>query len=288
MKILFQNLSSEQRSTYTLVLSAMDIYFLALENETGWLILVQDEDYEQARHQIEQYLAETEADTPAPQPDNGGYPATASGLWAALLLMLWQIHISADGGLSEVVRKYGASAAKILNGEFYRTVTALVIHADPVHLAANMVGLALFGTAVCSLTGWGMAWFLILITGIVGNYLTAVFYQALHTAVGASTSIFGAMGILCGHQFITKIRIPGQRFKALLPLGGGMALLSFIGSGERADIVAHLLGFLAGIGIGILYAFWDSKPADKSLQVACFLVAIIILTMAWSRPFVYA
>jgi membrane associated rhomboid family serine protease len=259
-----------------------------MENEEGWNIFVHEDDYQRALHFIEQYLKENEPAPPSNLHHSHHYRKTGSALWAALLLMLWQIYLTSNNGLDTVIRKYGASATKILNGELYRTVTALGVHADVVHLLANMTGLALFGTAVCALTGWGIGWFLILLTGIIGNYYTAVFYQALHTAVGASTAIFGAMGILCGHQFILKINIPGERLKALLPLGGGLALLSFLGSGERSDVVAHLFGFVAGLGAGLIYTLLVKEPPGTIYQTGYFLAVVMILALAWTQPFVYA
>jgi membrane associated rhomboid family serine protease len=288
MIILFQHLSPEQSRAYSLVLSSMNIHHLTVENEEGWDILVHEKDYERARYHIEQYLQENNA-AASPHPSGSEtYPKSVSGLWAAFLLMLWHLQLTSNQSLEFLVRRYGASATRILNGELYRTVTALGVHADAVHLMANMAGLALFGTAVSALTGWGVGWFMILLSGIIGNYLTAVFYQAMHIAVGASTSVFGALGILCGHQFVLKINIPGERIRALLPLGGGFALLSFLGSGERSDVVAHLLGFLVGIGFGLAYTLLVKEPPGKMYQIGYFVALVILLAVSWTQPFVYA
>ena len=53
-------------------------------------------------------------------------------------------------------------------GEWWRAVTALTIHADEGHLVGNMVSLSLFGYAVCLAYGGGLAWALILASGIAG------------------------------------------------------------------------------------------------------------------------
>ena len=286
--MLFQNLTAQQNSAYCLVLTSMNIYHLAIENEQGWYILVHEDDFAHARYHIEQYLKENDSVISTDSDKTVQYPKTVSGMWAAFLLLLWHIYLTSNHSFELLVKKYGASATKILHGEVYRTVTALGVHADIVHLIANMAGVALLGTAVCSLTGWGVGWFMILLTGIVGNYYTAVFYQALHTAVGASTSVFGALGILCGHQFTIKINRPGERFKAFLPLGGGIALLSFLGSGERSDVVAHLLGFVAGIGLGLIYTMVVKDPPGLIYQIGYLIAFFIILTISWTQPFVYA
>jgi membrane associated rhomboid family serine protease len=180
-----------------------------------------------------------------------------------------------------VVKAYGSSAAHILNGEVYRTVTALMLHSGPVHLAGNMAGIAIFGTAVCRLAGWGVGCLMVLMTGIIGNLANAALLQYGHISIGASTAVFGAVGILAAHQIYAKIRMVGRRKKAWVPLAAGLALLAFLGSGKHTDVTAHLFGFMAGIGLGLLHAFYVKSFIDNRRQAYCLVVAVGIIALSW-------
>jgi membrane associated rhomboid family serine protease len=160
-----------------------------------------------------------------------------------------------------------------------------MLHADGVHLVGNMVGIALFGTAVCGIAGYGVGWLMILSTGILGNLLNAALMKAGHNSIGASTAIFGAIGILAGHQFYKRYRIPGKRVKAWLPLAGGLALLGLLGSGEHSDLTAHLFGFISGICLGILYALKFRRRQEKSVQRYCLFLLFGILFFSWLTAF---
>jgi membrane associated rhomboid family serine protease len=146
-----------------------------------------------------------------------------------------------------------------------------------------MVGIALFGTAVCATMGWGVGWLMILATGVVGNLANAFFYGAGHLSVGASTAVFGAIGILAAHQFSKKFKLRSHRMRAWLPLAGGLALLGMLSSGERVDLTAHLFGFLAGMILGAFHAVFLRTWAPKVYQGCCLLVACSILVVCWMR-----
>jgi membrane associated rhomboid family serine protease len=93
--------------------------------------------------------------------------------------------------------------------------------------------------------------------------------------------VFGAIGILAAYQFYTKVKVRGQRMKAWVPLGGGLALLGILGSGAHVDVTAHLFGFMAGLILGILYArFVEQRPA-RIYQIGSLLVVLSLLTMSW-------
>jgi len=192
----------------------------------------------------------------------------------------------ATGDKSDLfVRTYGSSAFYILHGELYRSVTSLMLHAGPLHLMGNIAGIAIFGTAVCTIMGWGVGWFMILATGIVGNLTNALLYTSGHISVGASTAVFGAIGILSASQFFKKFKQSGQKIKAFLPLSCGLALLGILGSGEHSDLMAHLFGFLAGIVLGSLYSIFVKEPKTKGYQAGSLLLTLCLLAMAWLKAF---
>jgi len=160
-----------------------------------------------------------------------------------------------------------------------------MLHADSLHLMGNIAGIAIFGTGVCTIMGWGMGWLMILVTGMLGNLMNALLYESGHISVGASTAIFGAIGILSAHQFFKKFKQSGQKIKAFLPLASGLALLGILGSGANSDVMAHLFGFLAGILLGSLYSLLVKRPKTKEYQAGSLLLTVCVLAMAWLRAF---
>jgi membrane associated rhomboid family serine protease len=129
-----------------------------------------------------------------------------------------------------------------------------------------------------------MGWLLILASGISGNLINAYVYGYGHSAIGASTAVFGALGLLSSYQLLKKIRMPGARFQVLLPLGAGLALLAFTGSSSHTDIMAHLFGFLSGVFVGLVYYGFVRVPFDWRYQVGALAGVIFVLLMAWLQP----
>ena len=283
MVVTFKNLSADQANTYGLVLSSSGIPHRSRKGEHGWNILVNDTEYQKALNTIEQYLKENQDFHPTDEPLCHEYHKTFTGLWVSGILLASHVAITIGSNSRVFIRDCGSSAFHILHGELYRSATSLMIHANALHLAGNILGIAVFGTAVCTITGWGVGWLMILVTGIVGNLVNAVLYKAGHLSVGASTAVFGAIGILAAQQFFKKFRLPGQRLRAWLPLGGGLALLSILGSGEYTDLTAHLFGFKAGIILGGVYGLLVKRPAARAYQACFLLIALSVLIMSWMR-----
>jgi membrane associated rhomboid family serine protease len=284
--VLIERLSSAQADSIGLVLSSSGISYFVSREVPGWSILINSYDYEAALAAIQAYMAENrDDDNPAEPDESPPHIKTYSGLYVAVFLFLCHWLVVDGVGVSMAARNWGASAARILDGEWSRTVTALMLHADALHLGANMVGLALFGTAVCSIAGSGIGWLLILTSGMAGNYLNALLFGGGHLSIGASTAVFGALGIVASHQVVDKIRRPGQRLKAWIPLAGGLALLGILGSAANTDITAHLFGFMAGLVLGAAYALWTRTPPRKSTQMAGYIVTFCIIATCWLSAF---
>lgn len=285
MSVSLINLSDDDADTYRLVLSSTGISHYVRNGEHGWEIQVSDKDYEKAVIAIEQYLEENPEVQKTDDPLYYKYQRTYTGIWVSILLIACHIAIVSSNKSNMFAKTYGSSAYHILHGEWYRSVTSLMLHADPLHLMGNIAGIAIFGTAVCTVMGWGMGWLMILITGMLGNLMNALLYESGHISVGASTAIFGAIGILSAHQFFKNIKQSGQKIKAFLPLASGLALLGILGSGAHSDVMAHLFGFLAGIVLGCLYSLFVKRPIIKEYQTGSLLLSVGLLAMAWLKSF---
>lgn len=152
-----------------------------------------------------------------------------------------------------------SDAAAIVGGEVWLALTALLLHADPLHLVSNLFFGGLLGALVALELGSARAWLGILLAGWLGNLMNAGFYVGYrgeeHFSLGASTAVFGAVGLLAMLGFASKAHESWAR--RALPLVMGVVMLGLYGaSGENTDIMAHVLGFLGGVLVFGLGALW--------------------------------
>jgi rhomboid protease GluP len=282
MPVLFENLSKSQVDLCILVLTATRVPHKVQRDHGGWSVWVDDGHYDRALGVMQEYFRENRDVPDEPDPPLASVPlAAVSGLAAAGFLMICHFWVTGFTDTSEMIRRYGASAADIMSGETYRTITALLLHADMVHLAGNMAGIALFGMAVCTIAGRGVGWFMVLMSGALGNFINAFMYASGHLSIGASTSVFGAIGILSGYQFLKKKRTRVGRFAAWVPLGGGIALLGLLGSGAHVDLSAHFFGLLTGIALGMAHAFFIPVRLKESRQRLAGAAVGVLIWIAW-------
>ena len=275
---LLHGLYEDEANVFALTLSSANIAHRVVKHKDGAFGLwVESGDVDRAVNVIREYMDENRDNEGVPVAGDHYSGKSLAGLWGAAGLMILYILIAVGHYEEQLIRTYASSASRILAGEVWRTVTALGLHSNALHLAGNMVGIALFGSAVCGIAGWGIGALMILFSGALGNFANALFYETRHVSIGASTAVFGALGILAGYQFLTKIKHPRQRVKAWLPLAGGLALLAILGSGTESDIMAHLFGFFSGILLGLGYTLVGRRPkrAGQWAALACFVVVIV-------------
>jgi len=199
-----------------------------------------------------------------------------------LLLLFYSITVQWLPALSWHARG-AADAERILQGELWRTVTALTLHADIAHVLGNAIAAALFLIALSSMTGAGLGGVLVLLAGAGGNLANAYLHGFSHVSVGASTAVFGAVGLLGSLAMTRRRRRPFDRWRAWLPAGAALALLGMLGSsGQRVDIGAHLLGLLVGGVLGILTAWVTPRAPDSRIQWVCGTAALATLLYCWT------
>src|SRR5262249_24543175 len=143
--------------------------------------------------------------------------------------------------------QHGASISNlVLSKQPWRAVTALTLHADSVHVMGNVISGAIFASAVGRRLGPGGGPLAVLGAGIAGNVANALFHHYTgdggHGSIGASTAVFGAVGILAATQLVVdRRRTSGPRrvLDVLSPVVGGLALLGALGASPNSDLGAH-------------------------------------------------
>lgn len=272
-----------------LTLTAVDIDNAVRETESAWEVLVPAQHAQQASEEIASFQAENPVGVdkkirPVPQVDSG-----VNGVLGYLVVIWGVLLLEQRETFGQVWRTAGRmQAGLVVDGEWWRTITALTLHLDLGHIAANSVFGAFFGLFAGRALGSGWAWLTILVAGALGNGLNAFLQPAAHRAVGASTAVFAALGLLAAFSWRRGYyRGRGGWRRSLAPVIAGIALLAYTGTGdENTDVMAHLTGFIAGFGCGYLHGEIDAPQRfDLRSQWIAGVTAMALVVVSWSTAF---
>lgn len=276
----FRQLGDAQQ--HALVLIAMSINCMLVRRPWGIGLVVAVHDAPRAEEQLDAYEAENAPRIPA-EPAFRAKDVIDGSLIAALLVVFTQM--AADGLFfgADWYHAGAANAGRILSGEWWRAITSLGLHGDLGHIASNLVFGGVLGVIVAQVLGAGLGWLSILLAGFLGNFANAVFQDAGHTAIGASTAVFGALGLAAALAW-QRQTVTGPGLRRWAPLGAGVMLLAFMGvSGERTDIGAHLAGFGVGCVAGfILHQLAPFLPQGRKAQLWYGGAAAALFVVAWT------
>jgi len=171
----------------------------------------------------------------------------------------------------------------VRDGEWWRVFTALTLHGDIGHLIANLFFGAVFGGCVGRYLGSGVAWAIILLAAGAGNALDLALLPSSHRAIGASTAVFTALGVVAALLWRAESGRASTWARRYAPLIGAAVLLAYIGTGDAGtDAVAHLTGFIAGLFAGAVFDMrrprWLQVPG---VQLFAGAGAMLLLAACW-------
>lgn len=282
-----RSLTREQARSWALVLDSRSIPCCIEPDGAGWRLLVPEHQLESARRELNLFEEANQNWPPAP-------PATRQLIentlpTVSVLILLATFHNLTLVGLSlpehGILNLYelgAAHAASIRDGQLWRCVTALTLHAGPVHLLGNLTIGGTFIVLLCRELGSGLAWSLLLASGAFGNLINAWVQSPEHRSIGASTAVFAAVGILAAIKLV-RYRHHLQR-RWFVPVAAGLALLAILGTeGKNTDLGAHLFGFCFGLFFGTAAEFLVGKYGRPG-GVMNFLLAVMSVALvvgAW-------
>lgn len=167
------------------------------------------------------------------------------------------------GPSAEVLIEAGARETSLIvnEGQWFRLISPLVLHAGIIHFVINMLALWFIGAAVEQSHGFASAAILFFIPAVGGNILSAIFLPQ-YISVGASGGIFGLIGgciadIILNWKllFIKGEHDDGdQRWRhyyAFFWLFFDIIINCLIGLTPFVDNFTHLGGLLYGLCCGI-------------------------------------
>ena len=280
-------LTKSQARSWALVLDSRSIPCCIESDGAGWLLLVPEQQMESALRELRLY-EEANSNWPPPLPIarqliENTLPTVSILIILAIFHNLNLLGISLPGRGTMDLNDLGAAhAEKILSGEVWQCITALTLHADLMHLLSNLTIGGIFIILLCRELGSGLAWSLLLGSGAFGNLVNALVQAPTHRSVGASTAVFGAVGILAAISMV-RYRHHLQR-RWFIPVAAGLALLAILGTeGKNTDLGAHLFGFCFGILFGIVAEFLVGKYGRPGavLNLLLAVLSVALVGTAW-------
>jgi membrane associated rhomboid family serine protease len=213
----------------------------------------------------------------------------------AILLAVFVVEVAIGGPSSlllgptgsQLVRLGASAPILIAEGQWWRMLSAIFLHAGIIHIALNGYALWIFGTVTERDFGRPAFAALFIVTGFAGSVASFLFAPltpaGLTTVgVGASGAIFGLLGAFTAFYFRRRNTASGRYllqqaiFLIVINLVIGFSI-HFI------DVHAHIGGLIAGIACG---AILDPQgparqwPALKWVGLLAIVVACGVVTYA--------
>ena len=198
------------------------------------------------------------------------------------LIVIWCVPAAASFSQLDFFSAGRLDAGAVVNGQWWRTATALTLHADIAHIAGNSLFGCVFGLFVGRYLGSGLGWLLVLLCGVLANLANAYIQPEQFRAIGASTATFAALGIVPAFGWRRGF-FRGRGFKrGFAPIFAAIALLAYTGFGsENVDALGHIFGFVAGITMGLAVANIDLQRISLADQQRAGFAAVLIMMTAW-------
>ena len=172
-------------------------------------------------------------------------PVTLALIVALAGIFAWQLAAGAFEGEAAIVDAGALVRSRVIEGEYWRMLTATLLHGSPEHLIGNCAALYILGMAGEHALG---AWRVLVIyvaSGLAGSLASVL--TGPGPSVGASGAICGLMGavVLILYRYRHMYQLRNKEIAWALAAWAGYTI--FIGAVDpRIDNWAHLGGLIGG------------------------------------------
>jgi rhomboid protease GluP len=265
---------------WSLVLASQGVeHDVNWDEARGWMLAVAAADEERAVAQIRLYRLENRNwrwRRPVFQPDLFFDWSCLAWVWLNIFFYGW-------GESHTDLRIFGRmDGAALTQGEWWRPFTAAWLHANPAHLAMNMIFGFLFLGLVMGRFGPGVGLLAAYLAGVGGNLATWLVSGDSHYSLGASGVVMGSLGLLAIQTPALLKRRSAVTFRIFA--GGilaGVLLFVFLGTDPEADVAAHLGGFLSGLLLGLVLFVSPRFVRRASVNLGAGILFIVLVVLPW-------
>lgn len=178
------------------------------------------------------------------------------------------INIQDNDALTNVLVRYGAKENNlILQGQYWRFITPIFLHANLLHVGLNMLNFAVLGVFLERLLGHWRFLFVYIVTGVI-SIIASFTFMPQEVSVGASGAIFGLVGaysifVLTHRRAFRNGGIPTLLWLVIV-IGANLSIGLFI---SNIDNYAHLGGLLSGCLLGWWFTPLYTLSPSKALLI---------------------
>jgi len=196
-----------------------------------------------------------------------------------VLIFLFGIFFGARDFLINAFAVYGPF---VREGDFYRLITGIFLHADILHLGFNMYSLYVIGSQIESFFGKTKFILIYLFSGLMGSLLS-ILLNGNVPSIGASGAIFGLLGSMLYFGYYYRVYLGNTLTSQIVPIILVNLLIGFTTSG--IDNFGHIGGLIGGFLITM--AFGIDEKSDRQSKINGWVFAIVTLLFLIFMNFVY-
>ena len=196
-----------------------------------------------------------------------------------VLIFLFGMFFGARDFLINTFAVYGPF---VREGDFYRLITGIFLHADILHLVFNMYSLYVIGSQIESFFGKTKFILIYLFSGLMGSLLS-ILLNGNVPSIGASGAIFGLLGSMLYFGYYYRVYLGNTLTSQIIPIILVNLLIGFTSSG--IDNFGHIGGLIGGFLITM--AFGIDEKSDRQSKINGWVFALVTLLFLIFMNFVY-
>jgi membrane associated rhomboid family serine protease len=280
-RLLLSTPSKQVANEYSLLLASQAIrHWMEFDGEE-WAISADEKDARLAMDLIDLYRSENRGYQDAP-PERRDLDLLLSPLLFLAVPVACYFLVGLSPWSNWWHSRGSADARYILDGQWWRCITATTLHADETHFLSNLVS----GYFILNLAGHRLGIGTLMLLSTLGagftNYLVALASGRDHVSIGFSSVVFCALGILAAVETLLLPRRQDRSLRRLTPLISAFFVAVLVGLGENADVKAHFYGFGIGAALGLLMR-WTPKALDRApFQALLAFMTYALYVLAWT------
>jgi membrane associated rhomboid family serine protease len=158
-----------------------------------------------------------------------------------------------------------------VDGEYWRLLGSAFLHIGLLHLAGNLLALAIVGPALERVFGWWRFLAIYLVSALGGSVAVYLFGSPFGAVAGASGAIYG---LFAATLIVVRKLGLDARFMVL-----AVALNFAVSFAPGISLLGHLGGFVTG-GLVTLAMVYAPKASRTSLQILAIGVIVAVMVSA--------
>lgn len=285
--VLVQGSRKDEILDYSLVLASQGLKHWMEFDGAEWKLTIDGPEARIAQDLIELYRSENRGFRDAP-PENRDLDLLLSPLLFLAVPVACYFLVGLSPWANWWYSRGSADAALILQGQWWRCLTAATLHADEMHFLSNLVS----GYFILNLLHHRMRAGTVMVLATAGaaltNGLVALVSDARHVSIGYSSVVFCALGLLAAVETLQLANRTGKgmsqglgSLRRLTPILSAFFVAVLVGLGENADVKAHFYGFGIGAGLGLASHFFPKTWKRPAWQAASVLIVYAAYAAAW-------